>query len=70
MDIFSLLKYYYICVPISKYISSTIIYYTCISPVFIPMTSNLIEKPINIIIHFITLVCNKNKIFSYFNSDK
>jgi hypothetical protein len=63
MSFISLLKHYYICVPLSKYISFYIIYYTGITPVFTPMTSNLIEKPIHVIITFIIHVVRyiKNK---------
>lgn len=51
-SLFSIMAYYYIYEPISKYLSTYIVYYTGITPVFIPMTSSLIVKPIKLIIDY------------------
>ena len=54
-SLFSIITYYYICMPISKYLSPYIVYYIGITPIFIPMTSTIIIKPIQIIVEYMLI---------------
>ena len=64
-SLFSIISYYYICTPISKYLSTYIVYYTGITPLLIPMTSNIIVKPIQLIIEYFIFNSNSKWIQIY-----
>ena len=64
-SLFSIFTFYFICDPISKYLSTYIVYYVGIKPVFIPMTSNIIVKPIQLIVEYFIFNSNTKWIKVY-----